>query len=95
MRPFTGRERDDAVVEICVMVLSAGRLVLHDGLDSVVLERKDTGHRGSGVARKQVVTTKVWNGRNVRDATPPQTRQPKVRPNARRTQNEQSPEHER
>jgi len=66
----TGRERDDAVVEICVMVLSVARLLLHDGLDSVVQERKDTGHRGSGVARKQVDATKVWSGRNVRDATP-------------------------
>jgi hypothetical protein len=38
----TGREWDDAMVEICVMVLSVARLLLHDELDSVVLERRDT-----------------------------------------------------
>jgi hypothetical protein len=91
----TGRERDDSVVEICVMVLSAGRLVLHDGLDSVVLERKDTGHRGSGVARKQVVTTKVWSGRNVRDATPRRLANPKFDSTAAELRTEQSPDHQR
>ncbi len=58
------------MVEICVMVLNVARLLLHDELDSVVLERRDTGHRDSGVARKQFDVTKFWSGRNVRDATP-------------------------
>ena len=58
------------MVEVCVMVLSVARLVFHDGLNSVVLERKDAGHRGSGVARKQVNATKFWGGRNIQHGTP-------------------------
>ena len=95
MGPGTGRERDDAVVEICVMVLSVARLVLHDGLDSVVLELKDAGHRGSGVARKQVVTTNVWSGCNVRDATPGRLANPKFDSTAAELRTEQSLEHQR
>ena len=95
MGRVTGRERHDAVVEICVMVLSVARLVLHDGLNSVVLERKDTGHRGSGVARKQVDATKFWSGRNVRDATPRRLANPKFDSTAAELRTEQSPEHQR
>src|SRR5665811_812838 len=52
-----------------LLVLIVARLVLHDGLESVVLEVKDTSHRGSGVARDQVDATKIWSGRNVRNVT--------------------------
>jgi len=37
------------VVEISGTGVRTVRLLRHGGLDSVVLERKDTGHRDSGV----------------------------------------------
>jgi hypothetical protein len=64
------RDRDDPVVDVCAGTLRIARLLRHGGLDSVVLEREDAGHRDSGVARRQVDATKVWGGRNGRDATP-------------------------
>jgi len=47
-----GREPDDVVFEICGKGMRAARLLGHAGLNSVVLECKDTGHQGSGVARR-------------------------------------------
>ena len=55
------------------------------------LERKDTGHRGSGVARKQVDATKIWGRTQRARRYTLQARQPKFGPTAAELRTERFP----
>lgn len=66
----TGWEKDHVIVKVRDGVVLNGRWLTHAGLDSEVPECKDTGHRGSGVARGRTDATNDLEERSKRDSTP-------------------------
>jgi hypothetical protein len=65
-----GGDQDDRIVMVCGMVLRIVRMLHHGGLHSMVPQVKDTGHRGSRIARVRVDATRFWGGAAIQKVTP-------------------------
>ena len=55
-----GSDQDDSVVTVCGKVLWIVRMLPRVGLNSMVPQVEDTGHRRSGAARDGVDATRFW-----------------------------------